>query len=53
MDTIGPTENIYDWRNSKVPVKSFEEAQVIQKQYQERINDTVRVKLGGFAPKRL
>ena len=44
-----PTENIYDWRNSKGPVKSFEEAQVIQKQYQERINDTVRVKLGGFA----
>ena len=44
-----PTENIYDWRTSKGPVKSFEEAQVIQKQYQERINDTVRVKLGGFA----
>ena len=32
-----PTENIYDWRNSKGPVKSFEEAQVIQKQYQERM----------------
>ena len=44
-----PTENLYDWRNSNGPVTSFAEAQELQKEYQECINQTTRIKLGGFA----